>query len=112
MAYDTFDTTDTGVFAVTRIGKVDKEKVAQRILKRNLKSLVLDTGYILEAARKWFKIIIRSNFDQNQFTEAISNLNLKEPKFSIFTSSKSSMKDDQELDIRKATKIMQNLVLS
>ena len=109
MAYDTFDTTDTGVFAVTRIGK---EKVAQRILKRNLKSLVLDTGYILEAARKWFKIIIRSNIDQNQFTEAISNLNLKEPKFSIFTSSKSSMKDDQELDIRKATKIMQNLVLS
>ena len=57
MAYDTFDTTDTGVFAVTRIGKVDKEKVAQRILKRNLKSLVLDTGYILEAGRKWFKLL-------------------------------------------------------
>ena len=38
VAYDTFDTTDTGVFAVTRIGKVDKEEVALRILKRNLKS--------------------------------------------------------------------------
>ena len=50
VAYDTFDTTDTGVFAVTRIGKIDKEKVAQRILKadyiypplkRNFKSLSL-----------------------------------------------------------------------
>ena len=35
VAYDTFDTTGTGVFAVTRFGKIDKEKIAERILKAN-----------------------------------------------------------------------------
>ena len=113
VAYDTFDTTDTGVFAVARIGKIDKEKVAQRILKadyiypplkRNFKSLVFITGYVLEAVRKWLKILTKRKIVKNESTEAdLASLDLKEPKFSIFTSNTSSMEDDRELDITEAT---------
>ena len=64
VAYDTFDTTGTGVFAVTRIDRIDKEKMDQRILKanyiysplkQNFRSLVSITGFVLKIVRKWLR---------------------------------------------------------
>ena len=110
VAYDTFDTTETGVFAVARIGKLDKEKIAQRILKakyiysplkRNFRSLVLVTGFILEVVRKWLRRLIKLRILKNECTEAdLENLDLKEPVFSIFSCNKGAV-EDETLDTKE-----------
>ena len=89
------------MFAVARIGKLDKEKIAQRILKaryiypplkRNFRSLVLVTGFILEVVRKWLRRLTKLRILKNECTEAdLVSLDLKEPVFSIFSCHKSAM---------------------
>ena len=121
VAYDSFDTTGTGVFAVTRIGKIDREKVAQRILKanyiypplkRNFKSLVLVTGFILEVVRKWKRSLTRHKILKKECSEAdLIKLDLKEPTFSLFTS-KGAMEVDDTHDAKEVTNTDSNPKIS
>ena len=98
------------MFGVARIGKLDKENIAQRILKaryiysplkRNFRSLVLVTGFILEVVRKWLRRLTKLRILKNECTEAdLESLNLKEPVFSIFSCNKSAM-EDETLDTKE-----------
>ena len=89
VAYDSFDTTGSGVFAVTKIGKIDKEKIAQRILKanyiypplkRNFKSLVMVTGFTLEVVKKFLRSLTKLKISKEDCSAADhESLDLKEP---------------------------------
>ena len=115
VAYDTFDTTGTGVFAVTKIGKIDKEKIAQRILKadyiypplkQNFRSLVLVTGFVLEAVRKWLKIITKVKIQKGECKEEdLESLDIKDPVFSLFASNKSTTEEVDKLDDNEAPEL-------
>ena len=113
VAYDTFDTTGTGVFAITRIGRIDKEKMAQRILKanyiypplkQNFRSLVSITGFVLKIVRKWLRSRTKLKILKGECSEDdLGSLDINKPVFSIFTCSKGATNDDYVLDNKEVT---------
>ena len=102
------------MFGVARIGKLDKEKIAQRILKanyiypplkRSFKSLVSVTGFILEIVRKWLRCLTKHKMMKGECSEEdLAKLDLKEPVFSLFTCNKNAKEEKDSLDANVVTK--------
>ena len=98
IAYDSFDEVDQGIFAVRMVGKIDVQKMSERImfsdylydpLKRSFPALVRITAWVLLAGFKWKRALIRKKIERGELPSS-AELDWKKsrfppPKFSVFT---------------------------
>ena len=94
IAYDTFDDTDQGIFALARIEETDHRKMFQRQefskylylpLKRSFKSLVRITAVVLLAVAKFKKWGIKRRIREGRLPRnALKTVDFLPAKFKIF----------------------------
>ena len=94
IAYDAFDDVEQGIFAVAQVGKIDAQKMQERLstsdylydpLKRSFKSLVRITALIILAKVKLMKLLIRKKIERGEVDKSeLKRLDFAPSKFSVF----------------------------
>ena len=96
IAFDTFDEVEQGFFAVARLEKEDKVRIAKRQafshylfdpLKRSFKSCVRITALVILAKVKWMKRLVTRKIERGEVPESeLKKLDYTAPRFSVFSS--------------------------
>ena len=112
IVFDTFDeTSDTGVFAVAKVGKIDQTKFAERQvkvdyiyppLKRSFKSLVRITALVLLAWTKFKVLLVKKQISRGEKLKCdLKELDSKPPAFSVFHWTSKADTEEKDEDFPK-----------